>query len=72
MTECETTQTSPPSYACTFCGQPWDAVQRLLAGPNRVYICNECITLCYSIITAPPTEDAPCDLPPASPTGPTL
>jgi len=82
MTKSETaTQTAPPTYACTFCDQPWDAVQHLLAGPKGVYICDACITLCYSIITAPPAQDAPRDLPaqdaprdlpPASPIGPPL
>jgi ATP-dependent protease Clp ATPase subunit len=41
------------TYACTFCGQPQEAVQRLLVGPNGVYICNDCITLCHSIIAGP-------------------
>ncbi len=73
MTERETvTQTAPPTRACTFCGQPWDAVQQLLTGPNGVFICDECITLCYTIITTPPGQDAPRDPRPASPIAPTL
>jgi ATP-dependent protease Clp ATPase subunit len=31
------------TYACSFCGKDQDHVQRLIAGPGRVYICNECL-----------------------------
>lgn len=48
-------------YACTFCGQPQEAVQHLLTGPGRVYICDECITLCHSIIAPPTRQEAPGD-----------
>ena len=34
---------------CSFCGKYQDQVSRLIAGPN-VYICNECIELCASIL----------------------
>lgn len=34
---------------CSFCGKPQDQVKRVIAGPN-VYICNECIELCSSIL----------------------
>ncbi len=36
---------------CSFCGKTQDQVKRLVAGPN-VFICNECIDLCYDIIEA--------------------
>ena len=39
---------------CVFCGKSANDVERLIAGPPGIYICNECIELCYSIIT----EDA--------------
>ncbi|MBU0580409.1 MAG: ATP-dependent Clp protease ATP-binding subunit ClpX [Candidatus Margulisbacteria bacterium] len=35
--------------SCSFCGKSQHQVKRLVAGPN-VYICNECITLCKSIL----------------------
>ncbi|HLI07011.1 MAG TPA: ATP-dependent Clp protease ATP-binding subunit ClpX [Ktedonobacteraceae bacterium] len=38
------------SYRCSFCGKSQDAVQRLIAGPGGVYICDECIDLCREII----------------------
>ncbi|MEO6890381.1 MAG: ClpX C4-type zinc finger protein [Ktedonobacteraceae bacterium] len=30
---------------CSFCGQSRDQVQRLIAGPGGVCICNECVAL---------------------------
>ena len=45
-------------YHCSFCGKNQDQVQRLLAGPNGVYICDECITLCYEIITETHTDSS--------------
>ncbi|MBQ9252331.1 MAG: ATP-dependent Clp protease ATP-binding subunit ClpX [Clostridia bacterium] len=34
---------------CSFCGKESGMVERLVAGPN-VYICNECVELCNSIL----------------------
>jgi ATP-dependent Clp protease ATP-binding subunit ClpX len=34
---------------CSFCGKSKDAVEKLIAGPG-VYICNECVDLCQSIV----------------------
>ena len=34
---------------CSFCGKPHSEVHKLIAGPN-VYICNECIEICQSIL----------------------
>ncbi|MBX5449555.1 ATP-dependent Clp protease ATP-binding subunit ClpX [Thermogemmatispora sp.] len=38
------------TYRCSFCGKSQDQVQRLIAGPSGVYICDECIDLCREII----------------------
>jgi ATP-dependent Clp protease ATP-binding subunit ClpX len=38
------------TYRCSFCGKGQDQVQRLIAGPSGVYICDECIDLCQEII----------------------
>lgn len=35
---------------CSFCGKSERAVRRLVAGPNGVYICNECVELCVDLI----------------------
>ena len=57
---------------CSFCGKPQEAVDRLIAGPG-VFICNECIELCQTLLD--PQEEpvrhrsAPKeDIPPALPT----
>lgn len=38
------------TYRCSFCAKSQDQVQRLIAGPGGVYICDECIDLCREII----------------------
>lgn len=37
---------------CSFCNKPEDRVRKLIAGPgaSNVYICEECIEVCYEII----------------------
>ncbi len=36
---------------CSFCGKPGNQVKRkLIAGPNGVYICDECINICADIL----------------------
>ena len=37
------------SVRCSFCGKRQEEVDRIIAGPG-VYICNECIGLCNSIL----------------------
>ena len=37
------------SIRCSFCGKRQEEVERIIAGPG-VYICNECIGLCNSIL----------------------
>src|SRR5687768_9380380 len=37
---------------CSFCGKSRRQVDSLIAGPPTIYICNECITLCNSILVA--------------------
>ncbi|MBI4215939.1 MAG: ATP-dependent Clp protease ATP-binding subunit ClpX [Chloroflexi bacterium] len=39
-----------PYYQCSFCGKTQDEVKRLIAGPNAVYICDECVELCREIV----------------------
>ena len=36
---------------CTFCGKSRKLVETLIAGPPGIYICNECIGLCNTIIS---------------------
>ena len=35
---------------CSFCGKPQGAVGKLIAG-NGVYICDNCVELCMSILS---------------------
>ena len=35
---------------CSFCGKTQDQVRKLIAGPNRAYICDECVDVCAEII----------------------
>ena len=41
---------SSASYQCSFCGKAQAQVKRLIAGPDRVFICDECVELCMDII----------------------
>ena len=41
---------SQNSYRCSFCGKAQSQVQRLIAGPDRVFICDECVAVCGQII----------------------
>jgi len=35
---------------CSFCHKSQDRVEKLIAGPEDVYICNECVALCVDIL----------------------
>ena len=35
---------------CSFCGKSQDEVRKLIAGPDGVYICNDCVDICVGII----------------------
>jgi hypothetical protein len=43
-------ETPSSAFRCSFCGKSRDQVGRLIAGPNFVYICNECVALCNQIL----------------------
>ena len=36
---------------CSLCSKPQIQVKRLIAGPDRVFICDECVVLCEQIIS---------------------
>jgi ATP-dependent Clp protease ATP-binding subunit ClpX len=40
----------PSNEHCTFCEKDRRQVQTLIAGPPGVYICNECVELCNTIL----------------------
>jgi len=33
-------------YTCAFCGKTGDLVNAMISGPNGIYICDECISVC--------------------------
>ncbi len=35
---------------CSFCGKPQTMVMKLISGPEGVFICDECVSVCASII----------------------
>ena len=35
---------------CSFCGKSQDEVRKLIAGPDGVFICNECVDVCVGIV----------------------
>ncbi len=45
-------------HTCSFCGKHSPQVRRMIAGPNGVIICNECIDLCNRIIAEVEASDA--------------
>ncbi len=36
--------------SCSFCGKSQERVSRLIAGPSKVFICDECVIVCQQII----------------------
>ncbi|HEY7781772.1 MAG TPA: beta-eliminating lyase-related protein [Ktedonobacterales bacterium] len=53
------------TYRCSFCGKSQEQVERLIAGPGGVYICDECIALCQEIISEERSQYTPAPAPPA-------
>ena len=35
---------------CSFCGKPQDQARKLIAGPDGVFICDECIEICADLL----------------------
>lgn len=38
------------NHRCSFCGRSHSEVERLIAGPDGVFICNYCVELCHSLL----------------------
>ncbi|MHC4841526.1 MAG: ATP-dependent Clp protease ATP-binding subunit ClpX, partial [Planctomycetota bacterium] len=43
---------------CSFCNKSRRQVESLIAGPPGIFICNECVTLCNSILVAEKNNDS--------------
>ena len=41
---------APSKIKCSFCGKAQDEVRKLIAGPESIYICDECVNVCGEII----------------------
>ena len=44
---------TPTEPNCSFCGRPRSAVKTLVAGPDGLNICDECIDICNTVMTRP-------------------
>jgi ATP-dependent Clp protease ATP-binding subunit ClpX len=42
--------TKKPKAICSFCGRGASQADTLIEGPNKVFICPECVELCHNII----------------------
>ena len=50
----------PKSVRCSFCGKSQENVKKIVAGPG-IYICDECVALCNSIIESELYDDEEMD-----------
>ncbi len=41
---------------CAFCGKPKELAKKLVAGPNGLYICDECLEICNMILSEEESE----------------
>ena len=42
---------------CSFCRKPSETRKRLVAGPNNIFICDECIEVCVAILLEDDKDD---------------
>ena len=48
---------SDDQVRCSFCHKTQDQVRKLIAGPEGVYICDECVDICAEIIEEESEEE---------------
>ena len=44
--------------ACSFCNRTKEQVTRLIAGPESIFICDDCVELCHEILAQEASSDA--------------
>jgi hypothetical protein len=46
---------------CSFCGRPSNELMALIAGPNNIFICDNCLEVCVAILLDDenPNKDTP-------------
>ena len=49
---------TPSKVKCSFCGRTKESVKKLIAGPEGIYICDECIHVCAEILEEEFYEEA--------------
>jgi len=49
----------PPERFCSFCKRPQGAVTQLVAGPDGVSICDDCVALCQEILREGQLDELP-------------
>ena len=42
---------------CSFCGKPKELAKRLIAGPNGIFICDECVEVCREVMKEDQAKD---------------
>ncbi len=45
-------------FFCSFCGKPKELTKRLIAGPNGIFICDECIEICNDVMKEDEVKEA--------------
>ncbi len=56
---------TPLDHRCNFCGRNHDEVERLIAGPDRIFICNNCVELCHNLLENERADTQEIDLEPS-------
>ncbi|MCY3867427.1 MAG: ATP-dependent Clp protease ATP-binding subunit ClpX [Chloroflexi bacterium] len=52
---------SPVKHHCNFCNRSHDEVERLIAGPEHIYICNYCVELCHNLLKEEDADELEAD-----------
>ena len=52
---------SPVKHRCNFCTRTHDEVERLIAGPEDIYICNYCVELCHNLLKEEDADEIEAD-----------
>lgn len=50
------------SQSCSFCGKPASPTRHLVAGPNDIFICDQCVAVCQSILDEEKKVPVPIEL----------
>ena len=50
------------SQICSFCGKSASPTRRLIAGPNDIFICDQCIAVCQTVLEEEKTTPSPIQL----------